>query len=53
MDKKENIREQAREHPLRVFIESETEDAILAGVVGELVRFYERDEPTDLPKEPA
>lgn len=53
MDKKENIKEQAREHPLRVFIESEAEEAIWAGVVAELVRFYGRDGPSDILEEPA
>jgi hypothetical protein len=41
LDKKENLKQQQRETPLRVFIESNgNEDDHLASIVSELVRFY-------------
>jgi hypothetical protein len=52
LDKKENLRQMEKETPLRVFFESDNEDdALLASVVAELVRFYDGDDSTDLPQE--
>lgn len=53
LDKRENLKQQEREHPLRVFVEGDDEDAVLTSVVGELVRFYGRDDQTEIHQEPA
>jgi hypothetical protein len=51
MDKQENLKQLEREQPLRVFIEAEQEDdALIAGIVKELVRFYDRDDATEFPE---
>lgn len=54
LDKKENLKQQEREHPLRIFIDdAEEEDALLARIVSELVGFYENDDTPDISEEPA
>lgn len=54
MDKNENLKQLDREQPLRVFIETEEEDdALIAGIVGELVRFYGHHDAPDIPEESA
>lgn len=54
LDKKENLKQQEKEHPLRIFFEAETEDDnLIAGIVAELVRFYDHDDSTIIPKESA
>ena len=54
MDKNENLKQLEREQPLRIFIETEEEDdALIAGIVAELVRFYDQHDPSDIPEEPA
>jgi len=55
MDKKENLKQQEKEHPLRIFLEAAGDgEADLASVVSELLRFYSEEDGTpDIPQEPA
>lgn len=54
LDKRENLRQQERETPLRVFFESDRDDSeLIASVVGELMRFYDGDDTSIVPEEPA
>jgi hypothetical protein len=54
LDKKENLRQQEKEQPLRVIFETEGDEAdILAGVVAELVRFYTPNGASEIHQEPA
>lgn len=51
MDKKENLEQQEKEQPLRVFFDDEEQgDDLIASVVGELVRFYGGDDAPDVPE---
>jgi hypothetical protein len=52
LDKADNLRQMEKEQPLRVFIEEEDADDILAGVVTELVRFYGGDGSPGISQEP-
>lgn len=53
MEKSENLKQMEKEQPLRVLIEEEDGDnSLLFSVVGELVRFYDRDEETVIPDQP-
>lgn len=51
LDKAENLRQMEKEQPLRVYVEEAAETEMMASVVGELVRFYDRDETTGIPEE--
>lgn len=54
LDKRENLRQQEKEHPLRVIFETDgDEDDNIAGVVAELVRFYGGDGAPQILEEPA